>query len=407
MKHFLSKNGLALLVSGLSLGGLIWNSTDLLVYLCLGVTVLAWGLTAGRREDHTNDDSFDQNEADQAIADNSEIFSVVGEVNQHLVKELSDQQDYLRQIRQLVQEAVATLGDSFNGLHNDSQTQSSLMHSLIENMGNSTQDGNDQDGKVSLDKFVHDTSEVMDYFIEFMVSSSKSSIDTVTGIDDMTDHIEGIFQLLTDVKSIADQTNLLALNAAIEAARAGEAGRGFAVVADEVRNLSVRSNQFNDQIRQRIEDAQNANEITRKIVGKTASADLTAIITGKKRVDRMMSELQSMEKVVEGLVNDASQISDAIGERTASAVRSLQFEDIVRQVSEHAELRVSEIEQFIQQVDQDLEAVAVSNLANSANSSESFANIRANLQTLSDKTSAAPKGPADQESMSEGDIELF
>ena len=402
MKNFLWRNSLALLVSVFSLGILIWSSKDLFLYFCLGATVLAWGLTAGRREDHTNDDSFDQNEADQAIADNSEIFSVVGEVNQHLVKELSDQQDYLRQIRQLVQEAVATLGDSFNGLHNDSQTQSSLMHSLIENMGNST-----QDGKVSLDKFVHDTSEVMDYFIEFMVSSSKNSIDTVTGIDDMTDHIEGIFQLLSDVKSIADQTNLLALNAAIEAARAGEAGRGFAVVADEVRNLSVRSNQFNDQIRQRIEDAQDANEITRKIVGKTASADITAIIMGKKRVDQMMSELQSMEKIVEGLANDASQVSHAIGERTASAVRSLQFEDIVRQVSEHAESRVSEIEQFIQQVDQNLEVVAVSNLANSANSSESFANIRADLQTLSDKTSAAPKGPADQESMSEGDIELF
>ncbi len=405
MKDFLLKNSLAILVSGFSIGILNWNGTELLASLLLAVSMLAWGLTAGRREDHNSSDSSHKNEADQLLSDNSEIYSVVGEVNLHLVKELSDQQGYLQQIRQLVQEAVGTLGESFNGLHNDSQTQSNLMHALIENMGNTKQNDSDKEDDqktgVSLDQFVNDTSEVMDYFIEFMVSSSKSSIDTVTGIDEMTDHIEGIFQLLTDVKSIADQTNLLALNAAIEAARAGEAGRGFAVVADEVRNLSVRSNQFNDQIRQQIEAAQKANGITREIVGKTASADLTAIIKGKKRVDQMMAELQTMEKVVEGLVMDASQVSDAIGERTASAVRSLQFEDIVRQVSEHAELRVSEIEQFIQQVDQDLEAVAISN------STEALANIRANLQTLGEKSLVAPKGPADQESMSEGGIELF
>ena len=405
MKRFLLKNSLPLLVSGASIGFMIWSGTDILASLILGLTAITWALTAGRRENTESHDSSRQNENDQATSSDSEIYPVVGEVNQHLVKELSDQQGYLQQIRQLVQEAVGTLGESFNGLHNDSQTQSNLMHALIENMGNTKQNDSDKEDDqktgVSLDQFVNDTSEVMDYFIEFMVSSSKSSIDTVTGIDEMTDHIEGIFQLLTDVKSIADQTNLLALNAAIEAARAGEAGRGFAVVADEVRNLSVRSNQFNDQIRQQIEAAQKANGITREIVGKTASADLTAIIKGKKRVDQMMAELQTMEKVVEGLVMDASQVSDAIGERTASAVRSLQFEDIVRQVSEHAELRVSEIEQFIQQVDQDLEAVAISN------STEALANIRANLQTLGEKSLVAPKGPADQESMSEGGIELF
>ena len=400
MKGFLLKNSFALLVSGVSIGVLIWSGTDLLASLLFGISVIVWALTAGRREHHQRDSSHEE-ETDQLMQDDSEIYSVVGEINQHLVKELSDQQGYLQQIRQLVQEAAGTLGESFNGLHNDSQTQSSLMHSLIENMGGTTPQNDTQEEQVCLDKFVHDTSEVMDYFIEFMVNSSKYSIETVTEIDEMTDHIEGIFQLLSDVKSIADQTNLLALNAAIEAARAGEAGRGFAVVADEVRNLSVRSNQFNEQIRQRIEDAQNANTTTREIAGKTASTDMTALIIGRKRVDQMMAELLNMEKVVEGIVNDASQVSDAIGERTASAVRSLQFEDIVRQVSEHAESRVSEIEQFIQQVDQELEVAAVSN------STESFANIRANLNALGEKISVAPDGPADQESMSEGDIELF
>jgi len=401
MKVFLLQNRLALLVSGFSSGTMIWNGTDLLTGFLFGVTVIIWSFSSQRGRSQKNDNPSDQKKTDKPEPVESEIYSVVGEVNQNLIKELSDQQGYLQQIRQLVQEAVATLGDSFNGLHNDSQTQSRLMQSLIENMDHSNKTDDKQKEQISLDKFVNDTSEVMDYFIEFIVNSSKQSIDTVTSIDDMTDHIEGIFELLADVKSIADQTNLLALNAAIEAARAGKAGRGFAVVAEEVRNLSIRSNQFNDQIRQRIVDAQQANKMAREIVGKTASADMTAIISGKKRVGQMMEELQLMEKVVEGLVQNASQVSDSIGDRTTNAVRSLQFEDIVRQVSEHAELQIKEIEQFIQLVDQDLQEVAVSN------STESFVHIRANLKTLCNKSLAVPKGPADQESMSEGDIELF
>src|SRR5690606_5920090 len=93
--------------------------------------------------------------------------------------------------------------------------------------------------------------------IQVMTREANSSTEEV---NQLAGQVHSISTVLDVIRAIAEQTNLLALNAAIEAARAGEAGRGFAVVADEVRALAHRTQQSTQEIEQMIQAVQHRTD---------------------------------------------------------------------------------------------------------------------------------------------------
>lgn len=137
--------------------------------------------------------------------------------------------------------------------------------------------------------------------------------DVATVINDLSKNADGINTILTTISGIAEQTNLLALNAAIEAARAGEQGRGFAVVADEVRVLSQRTYSSIEEIQKMIESLQ---KITKDAVGKIQLSH-TRANNSVEDVNQAKASLDKIQMSVTTINDRAAQIATATEEQTS------------------------------------------------------------------------------------------
>ncbi|WP_373020357.1 methyl-accepting chemotaxis protein [Thiomicrorhabdus sp.] len=336
------------------------------------------------------------------ITANQSLETVVGDYEEVIGREVDVINEELAQVKELIAEAIETLNNSFSGLHDQTQAEYKMVLSLLENLG-----GGESSEHMSVQRFSSEIKVVLQYLIDLLTDASHRSTQTVSKIDDMVGQIEAIFILLEDVKGIADQTNLLALNAAIEAARAGEAGRGFAVVADEVRKLSLNSNLLNEQIRKQAEKARGTVDQVRSIVSETASKDMEHAVSSQSKVDGMLSDLEEMNGGISEKLGDVSGIISEIEVSVSNAMRSLQFEDIVRQLVDQTMNHLANLNEFSNKVNQFLEESKNLPVANEAEHKERIDQLKMVIRQQRDYIEANRMNRVQADSMDEGDVDLF
>ena len=240
---------------------------------------------------------------------------------------------------QSILDAAQNLNDAVNQMNQSASIQSSAASAIAANVEeltvsiNIVADNTGAAARVAIDS--DEQANEGHHAIETLVRQINEAADVVRESAEQMHHLqnesEKISNIVAVIKDIADQTNLLALNAAIEAARAGEAGRGFAVVADEVRKLSERTALSTGEISQMVSTIQDSTgRVVSRVSHGVELVDSSVSIAGQAgdsiaRMREMAQRVASLVGEVDGALREQSSASTEVAKK---------IEDIATQAEE-------------------------------------------------------------------------
>jgi len=344
---------------------------------------------------------------ESSVAEEKELISEVDRLLSECATEFSGQYGHMRdeiaRMQVLLGDAVAQLTGSFSGMHQQMETQRQMMLSIT--VGEDSKDG----ATNRFDDFVSNTSVVMQEVVDNIVANSKLGMELVELTDSIAKRTQEVQAILSEIGGIAKQTNLLALNAAIEAARAGEQGRGFAVVADEVRDLSARTTQFSQQIVALMQSMQVSVGQTEVAIQRMSGQDMTFALESKNQVETIIRSMEGQSHQRMAAIGEVAQLADAVGQEVAKAITALQFQDMVSQLAGHVQNRVNALDDVARQFTGLADVIRRDALQ--GNAREAIASLRGEVgrmkQSLAGLGPSTQHNPVAQQAMSQGDIELF
>ena len=284
----------------------------------------------------------------------------------------------------------------------DSQNVSKDIQKLLSNMNT---------GEHSLDHEMDRLlKEVQDFqiIVEKVEQLKRSYISDMESIEKTVVNIKGLADSIAD---IADQTSILAINASIEAARAGSAGVGFAVIAGETQKLASDSKQITEKITSGIKNIGETITSSFQKQSETLTSTVHHLQEAKESFHQMTFELAPQIKNIASSVEKSKDLSESVTARLGEITMSLQYQDATRQILEHIIQLVEEIQkEFISlDIKKELESTEYRESINKAilAKANSIFTVREEWKTLGLELDESKIEKVDKKNELQGDITLF
>lgn len=233
-------------------------------------------------------------------------------------------------VQGIVAESTQSLSKRFSEIVATTRDQKAMIDKLLgraQEIASSTSDA-------SLERLIETMDNTLSGTIGRVIEISKESLQIVFSLEEVVEAAKQATNLMTEIEAINRQTNLLALNAKIESSRAGDAGRGFGVVADEVRELSHSINSSAEHISSKIAEVAGGLNDVFSSLQEISQIDMAESLEAKRRIDAGMETLRKDNAEFEEMLSRSLATNESIAQDISAMVQEFQFEDRVNQYLE-------------------------------------------------------------------------
>jgi len=236
-----------------------------------------------------------------------------------------------------------------NSINELSETFGDIRNKLDIAIETSQATSGDMHSETGLTHVIETADKELNQIIHSLNEAMAGRDELLSEISNLTTIADELSKMGEEVAGIASQTNLLALNAAIEAARAGEAGRGFAVVADEVRTLSTRSGETGARITERIGQVNSTLFNTLEKTKKFTDQDAILIADAEKTIEMVVQQYSNSGTQIIESAGQLEEESKSVKIAIEEVIVSLQFQDRVSQILDQINNNMNELSPHIEQ----------------------------------------------------------